>query len=117
MNINSFTNNLAEKNGIWFSKTSQDISYPDEGNSLCYQLEDNSFWFRHRNSCIVSLVKRFSPNSVFFDIGGGNGFVAYGLQKIGVVSVLLEPGITGIENAKKKRAKQSYMLNSRECKL
>jgi SAM-dependent methyltransferase len=58
-------------------------------------VEDSSFWFRHRNRCIVSLVRRFSPDATFLDIGGGNGFVAGGLIESGIACALIEPGIDG----------------------
>jgi len=81
--------------GIWFARSQGAISYPAYGNAACLAVEDRSFWFRHRNRCIVSLVRRFSPGGVFLDIGGGNGFVAKGLTEAGVTCVLVEPGIDG----------------------
>ena len=67
--------------GIWYAPDNQNISYPSEGNENCLAVEDNSFWFRHRNNCIVSVVKSYPPedNGTIFDIGGGNGFVSLGL--------------------------------------
>lgn len=97
--------NLYLKDGIYFAKEQSSISYPEEGNQECYQLEDNSFWFKHRNNCIASLVERFSKDEVFFDIGGGNGFFSAMLQQKGFESVLVEPGIAGCLNAKKRGLK------------
>lgn len=78
------------------------VSYPSEGNDLCFEIEDDSFWFRHRNACIAALVKAFPPrgSGPIFDIGGGNGFVAKGLMDSGWDVVLVEPGPTGARNAK-----------------
>jgi len=102
IDFSKYSNNLELKeNGIWFSKSTQTISYPEDGNDLCLELEDFSFWFKHRNDCIIQLVKSFSPNENFFDVGGGNGFVSLGLQNAGVNVSLLEPGISGVLNAKK----------------
>jgi SAM-dependent methyltransferase len=81
--------------GIWFARTQSIVSYPTQGNVACLAVEDRSFWFRHRNRCIVSLVRRFSPDAAFLDIGGGNGFVARGLFESGVPCALIEPGIDG----------------------
>ena len=101
IDFTAFSNNLVEKeDGIWYAKTQNEISYPEEGNSLCLQLEDNSYWFQHRNNCIINLVKHYSPNATFFDIGGGNGFVAKGLENAGISTVLVEPGQSGARNAK-----------------
>lgn len=101
--INSISQNLNYENGIYYSKNSAQISYPEEGNQNCFQIEKDSFWFNHRNNCIIELVKRFSPGKIFLDIGGGNGFVAKGLQDNNIESVLIEPGIKGCRNAKKRQ--------------
>ena len=105
MTIQDFTTQLHRENGIYFAKKINDISYPQEGNDMCYQIEENSFWFTHRNNCITEVVKRFSPNRLFFDIGGGNGYVAKGLEENGVATVLVEPGIAGVLNAQKRGLK------------
>ena len=81
--------------GIWFARTRGAVSYPEDGNAACRQVEDRSFWFRHRNRCISTLVRRFAPDATLLDIGGGNGFVARGLAEAGIDCVLLEPGADG----------------------
>jgi SAM-dependent methyltransferase len=95
------------QDGIWYGQEDQALSYPSEGNENCYALEDNSFWFRHRNNCISSLVRSFPPavGGTIFDIGGGNGFVALGLEKAGFDVALLEPGRDGAINAKNRGLK------------
>ncbi len=103
--IKDFSNNLKYDNGIYISKQESNISYPKEGNVLCMQIEEDSFWFKHRNDCIIHLVKKYSPNRIFFDIGGGNGFVSQGLERAGIKTVLVEPGREGTENAKKRGLK------------
>lgn len=105
VNISDYTKELENRDGIFFAKDEVEISYPKEGNNLCYQIEENSFWFKHRNNCIIESVKKYSPNSVFFDIGGGNGFVAVGLERSGIETVLIEPGIEGCLNAQKRNLK------------
>ncbi len=98
----SYTKNLEKREALFFSKHETDVSYPDEGNALCFQIEDNSFWFRHRNNCIIETVKNFMPDGFFFDIGGGNGFVAKALQEAGIQCVLVEPGVSGAINANER---------------
>lgn len=83
------------EDGIWFARTRGSVSYPKGGNATCLDVEDVSFWFRHRNRCIVSVVRRFPPDGVLLDIGGGNGYVARGLIDAGISCALLEPGIDG----------------------
>jgi SAM-dependent methyltransferase len=81
--------------GIWFARQQAVVSYPEHGNSACLQIEDQSFWFRHRNRCIVSAVRRAKPRGALLDIGGGNGYVAMGLNAAGIPCALVEPGIDG----------------------
>jgi SAM-dependent methyltransferase len=92
------------KDGIFYAASSESISYPEEGNEACFQIEDKSFWFQHRNDCIRELVRKFPPSGMgpIFDVGGGNGFVAKGLMDAGLGVVLVEPGPSGARNAKKR---------------
>ncbi len=92
-------------NNIYFSKDNNSISYPEKGNIDCYQYEDSSYWFQHRNDVIAESIKKYSYKEVFFDIGGGNGFVAKKLQNENIETVLVEPGISGATNAKKRGVK------------
>jgi SAM-dependent methyltransferase len=96
-----------DEDGIWYAQDNQDISYPSGGNEGAFAVEDGSFWFRHRNNCIISIVKNYPPegNGTIFDIGGGNGFVASGLVDAGFDVALLEPGKTGALNAKMRGLK------------
>jgi len=81
--------------GIWVAHRPAPVSYPEHGNAACLQIEDRSFWFRHRNRCIASVVRRFAPQGALLDIGGGNGYVSKGLTEAGIACALLEPGIEG----------------------
>jgi SAM-dependent methyltransferase len=87
--------------GIWTSRNVSAVSYPDEGNDIYYAVEDSSFWFRHRNACIIEAVRHWPPDGAIFDIGGGNGYVARGLQDAGWEVVLVEPG-AGAANARRR---------------
>ena len=88
------------ENGIWFSGATADVSYYRGGHDLCFAIEEDSFWFHHRNQCIVTLLQSFPPNDqTVFDIGGGNGFVAKRLQQADYDVVVVEPIVDGAENA------------------
>ncbi len=92
--------------GIWVAAgPSGGVSYPEEGNENCLALEADSFWFVHRNRCIQALVENFPPPGALFDLGGGNGYVAIGLQQAGVPVVLVEPGRQGVQNARQRGVK------------
>lgn len=85
--------------GIWYPPRHSAPDYPDEGNAFCFQVEDHSFWFHYRNRMLVEMVRRFPPPGAIFDIGGGNGFVARGLNDAGFAAVVVEPGQVGARNA------------------
>jgi SAM-dependent methyltransferase len=88
-----------DASGLWWPRTRSRVDYPDEGNAFCFQVEDQSFWFHHRNRCILAAVGRHPPAGPVFDIGGGNGFVARALAQAGYPAVVVEPGPVGARNA------------------
>ena len=90
------------REGWWTSRSLSGVAYPEEGNSFCFAVEDSSFWFQHRNRCIVEVMRRFPPPGTLFDIGGGNGCVARAIQQSGHEVVLVEPGLVGVQNAMKR---------------
>jgi SAM-dependent methyltransferase len=96
------TNVTLGHSGIWFGKGRSEVSYPESGHSICLQLEDRSFWFRHRNRCILELLRQFPPSGPFLDIGGGNGFVSCAIERAGVDVALLEPGLAGAQSARRR---------------
>lgn len=110
MDVTTIAKNIYAKEGIYYSKNISKISYPEDGNMGCFQLEDSSYWFNHRNNSIIELVKKFSENQDFFDIGGGNGYFVSMLEKQGYNAVLVEPGLQGCLNAKKRNV--TTIINS-----
>jgi len=105
VDISLISKGLLNIEGIWYPSAKEKISYPDAGNADCLQIEDSSFWFKHRNNCIATLVKRYAANRVFWDIGGGNGYVSKGLQSSGISTILVEPGELGAQTAAKRGVK------------
>ena len=80
--------------GFWQSPHIKPVSYPIEGNAEYAELEEESFWFCHRNACILAVLNRFPPQAgQIWDVGGGNGFVALAIQKSGIKVTLVEPGL------------------------
>lgn len=108
-----------DDNGIWYAKSDQDISYPIDGNENCFVVEDNSFWFKHRNNCITSIIKSYPPmnNGTIFDIGGGNGFVSLGIYNAGFDVALVEPGKAGVINAKNRGLKNVICATTKTAKF
>jgi SAM-dependent methyltransferase len=89
--------------GIWTSDRAAGLSYPEDGNACCFALEDQSYWFEHRNHCIAAVVRRFPPQGCILDVGGGNGYVTKRLLEEGFDATLLEPGAVGAWNGKVHR--------------
>ncbi len=94
------TNLERAADGIWVSRNRSQISYPDDGNVRNLAIERDSFWYQHRNDCIVIAMRLFPPGLPLFDIGGGNGFVCAALRQAGIEAVLVEPGPAGAANAR-----------------
>ncbi|HSN69316.1 MAG TPA: class I SAM-dependent methyltransferase, partial [Thermoanaerobaculia bacterium] len=92
------------EDGIWYATRESAVSYPVEGHQTCFQVEEGSFWFAHRNRCITALLSAFPPPAgrPLVDIGGGNGFVSRAIERLGIEAVLVEPGRTGARNAKER---------------
>jgi len=111
MDISEIAQNLVFQNGIWVSKTSIKIAYPPDANKVYSEIEENSFWFNHRNQIILKAIRCFSPSSKhFFDLGGGNGYTSSFLSKNGYKTILVEPGEDGILIAKQRGV--DHLINS-----
>lgn len=108
---------FVKNNNIYFLSTLKEVSYPKEGNSLSFLIEEKSWWFQFRNEFISSYIKKFAPNSTFWDIGGGNGFVSKGLQENGINTVLVEPGIEGASNASNRGLNHVFCATLEELQV
>ena len=98
-----YKDKLVLRDGIWCADDLDELSFPKGGYDILYKIEDESYWFKHRNRCIIELAKRYPPpENVIFDVGGGNGVVSKELSEVGFRVVLVEPGISGALNAKKR---------------
>lgn len=104
MRIEDLSDNLVkDSNGIYTTSVKRQVSYAADGHAHCFQVEDGSFWFRHRNACIAAMVHNHPFQGPLLDIGGGNGYVSQRLAREGHEVVLIEPGSTGAHNARSQR--------------
>lgn len=91
-----------DDDGIWRARnaTHAKLSFPEGGHESGFRIEDESFWFAHRNECIAAVLEGRAIDGPFLDVGGGNGVVSKALEKRGMRTVLLEPGPEGAHNAR-----------------
>jgi SAM-dependent methyltransferase len=116
--LSQFTEGLQRgADGVWHGRGREPVSYPAAGNSACFALEDNSFWFAHRNACLSALLRRFPTAGPFFDIGGGNGFVAAAIESVGVPVVLVEPGADGVRHAQARGLRNVVQATLKEARF
>ena len=85
--------------GLWSSRTERALSYPEGDHDHLVRVEDQSFWFEHRNRCLAQWLERFPPGGPILDVGAGNGFVTRGLIAAGFPTVALEPSRAGAQHA------------------
>jgi SAM-dependent methyltransferase len=89
-----------DHSGYWTADGASEISYPAEGNDQCFAVEEQSFWFAHRNRMILEALRTFPPaQGPLFDVGAGNGFVAAALQQAGFDTIAIEPNHAGALHA------------------
>lgn len=103
MDITALADGLVlSDDGIWHGAGQESVSYGAGSHATCFALERESFWFRHRNACLLALMRRLPPAGTLFDIGGGNGFVAVALANAGYPVALVEPGADGVRHARQR---------------
>lgn len=103
MDISSISAKLVKNPlGIWQTDQIHQVSYPEASNLENFSIEDKSFWFRHRNHCILEAINRFPNRGPVLDIGSGNGYQAGYLQKKGIEMICLEPTPVGAFHAKQR---------------
>jgi SAM-dependent methyltransferase len=86
--------------GLYASARGESVSYPAAAHEGCFELEEDSFWFLHRNAVLLAAVRAWPPPGLLVDVGGGNGFVSKALEEDGWEVVLLEPGADGTRHAR-----------------
>jgi hypothetical protein len=65
--MNQYSNSLYNHNDIWQSQNISNVSFPVNAHEILIQFEENSFWFKHRNNCIIELVNNFATNKTIFE--------------------------------------------------
>src|SRR6266481_5406832 len=91
--IGSISSALVKRSdNYWSASNEAVVSYPEDAHSFFEPIEENSYWFAHRNSCIISVARQFPPAGWVIDVGGGNGFVSLCLKNQEIKTIVMEPG-------------------------
>lgn len=88
--------------GIWYADRQAEISHPEVCQDWYREVEDRSYWFKHRANCLVDLLRRFPPQGAIFDIGGGSGVMSLAMLRAGVAPVLVEPSQAAAASARSR---------------
>ena len=99
--VNQVFANLQYDNGIFYSEKNEIGHYPVDGNELFSQIEENSFWYVHRNNIIIESIRSNYPTLTnnLLEIGAGNGYVSSEIKKqINIEVLALEPDSFGAKH-------------------
>ena len=104
-----YTKSMKFDDGIFYADNIPEMgdhSFLQEASHFAETVTDTSLWHKHRDRCIVSVVKRWLPRGCgFVDVGGGNGHIANLLQSEGYDVALVEPVCYYVQNAKRRGVK------------
>jgi SAM-dependent methyltransferase len=88
--------------GIWFAPEDTDQGFASADDTDWVEVEDKSFWYRHRNEIVLDAMRRFPPRGWLFEIGAGNGAVCAALAAAGLRVVAIEPTVAWARNARRR---------------
>lgn len=91
-----------EKDGVWHTGSTETIHFPDDSHDDLFQVEDDSFWFRHRNQVVERTLESIGMPDILWEVGAGNGCVAAYLQRRGVAVAAIEPIAAGARNSRRR---------------
>lgn len=101
INVNLIASNITfNPQGFWETQVRKKVSYTKNGHNTIKESEQKSFWFSHRKNCIVNAIDN-KLNGPILDVGGGNGVFTKYFQNKNLDTLLIEPGVAGVQNAVK----------------
>lgn len=108
---------MRQVDGVWSGGQAHTLSYPEQDRAELARIEERSYWFLHRNRIIWRLLERQGGTRTLWEIGSGNGFVAWSLQQAGLEVVAVEPGMEGARNAAQRGVRRSIASTLEELCL
>lgn len=104
---------VKDKNGIFLKEeavSSISTQFSSELQDEYFDIEDNSWWFQYKSEVIRFFAEKYFDRKIrIYDVGGGNGYIASSLLKIGYDMGLIEPAYEACLNAQKRGI--SYVVN------
>ena len=74
--------------------------------------EKHHFWFKHRGDKICQAFQQYVPKSArILEIGGGTGYIASKLEKLGFIVEMADIHANGLQHAKKKGISKLYRFD------
>jgi len=95
---------LAE-DGVWYAKGHEDFAFLEDDGTDWSNIEEKSFWYRHRARLFAEVIKQYQPTGSIYEIGAGNGAVSMALQNEGYDIVAIEPTVQWAVTAKHRGVK------------
>ena len=92
-------------------------AYPEDGHRRIAEVEESSFWFRHRADCVLTLLAQADVTGPVVDLGGGNGLVAKRVQDAGYDVLLVEPGADAVRRAQARGVRSTVCAAMDEAGL
>ena len=93
---------LDDASGVWCTDPSVVNAFPSTGIDVFQSVDENSFWFDHRNEMVTRSLRKYGDQSTFFEIGSGSGVVAAHLNDAGWPVAAVEPIMTGAIGAARR---------------
>ncbi len=112
--IMGFTRSFSEKEGIFVFDSSLDLrsSYDKNHLEILMKAEPYHFWFSARRDKIChKFLQRVDKTSRILEIGGGTGFVAESLMKMGYTVEMSDIHLNGLQYAKRRGIKKLYQFD------
>lgn len=106
---------IRSSEGGWTVPGHADFGFLAEDPMSWENIEDRSFWYRHRNRVILEVIRQWRPDGRLFEIGAGNGFVSLALQQADVDVVAIEPTVAWAKVAVRRGVKTVICATFEAC--
>lgn len=112
-NKNNFINEVEWKreDSLWIQRSNikAESTFEKCQADKIHEYEDNSWWYKYRRDLLESILEKYFDKTIdVVDIGGGNGFIASGLQEKEFKVNIIEPSLASCKYALERGIKNIY---------